>query len=609
MGLSTAILPALMAGAATASPAGDLSYSFEIARAKGAIYNPWTGANDSVELRSFRGSGADDGDFVAPTIRIAPGRTLTVDLDNKLEPCTAEQIKEHRCFNDTNLHTHGLWVSPAGNSDNVLISIPPGQVFRYQYQIPDDHPAGTFWYHPHRHGSGFVQVGSGMAGALIVTGERKPTPDRPGDVDILLKDEAGRAFPERVMLFQQIQYGCLDAKGKIAGRTVKAVHQGVELEEYVAPWTCAQGTVGRIESDEHDVPWDGSGRFTGINGKVQPLLEPARAGRFERWRLIHGGTRERIGMRLLRLADGAPDLRGVRAVDQESWIKRHCTGPELPMWQIAMDGLTRSNARRTEVAMLFSGERMDVLARFPSAGRYCLVQNASVLFDKPQPVRMLALIDAKGPGNASSDSDAELQALMVRAAERALAASEQAQVRDKVIADLRDGMRLASFMWHKPVADQEIAGYREALLNIIETPKSALFHINGRPYDHGRMDMELPLGKAEEWHAISLLGAHPLHLHVNPFQIVKIVNSKGEDVTDPKGPAYDPDYAGLKGEWKDTVFLKQDLRVAFRTRYERFTGDFVTHCHIMFHGDHGMMLNLRIRDPNEVKTAEGHAHH
>ncbi|MDQ6869702.1 MAG: hypothetical protein M3178_15540 [Pseudomonadota bacterium] len=27
------------------------------------------------------------------------------------------------CFNQTNLHSHGLWVSPAGNSDNVLVNI------------------------------------------------------------------------------------------------------------------------------------------------------------------------------------------------------------------------------------------------------------------------------------------------------------------------------------------------------------------------------------------------------------------------------------------------------------------------------------------------------
>ncbi|HEU5284957.1 MAG TPA: multicopper oxidase domain-containing protein, partial [Sphingomicrobium sp.] len=234
---------------------------------------------------------------------------------------------------------------------------------------------------------------------------------------------------------------------------------------------------------------------------------------------------------------------------------------------------------------------------------------ATVIFDKPQPVRVLALIDAKGGASSSADSDAELQALMVQAAGRTLDGSGQAPVRDKVIGDLRDGLKLASFTWHKPVADKEVAGYREALLNIIETPNAALFHVNGRPFDHDRTDMVLPLGKAEEWHAVSLLGAHPLHMHVNPFQIVRIQNSKGDDVTDPKGPAFDPDYAGLKGEWKDTIFLKQDLRVAFRTRYERFTGDFVTHCHIMVHGDEGMMLKLSIADDGEAKKVAQHEAH
>ena len=603
MGLTTAILPALMAGAATTSSAGDVSYSFQIARAKGAIYNPWTGADDPVELRSFVGGDAKPGDFVAPTIRIAPGRTLTIDLDNRLEACTPEQIEKHTCANDTNLHTHGLWVSPSGNSDNVLISIPPGERFRYQYRISSDHPAGTFWYHPHRHGSGFVQVGSGMAGALIVTGNRKPTSTTPGDVDILLKDERGRPFPERVMLFQQIQYGCLDDKGKIEGRMQKEqVAPGIKEDVYVRPWTCAPGRVGRIEGDDHDWDWTFSGRFTGINGKVQPRLQPARAGRFERWRLIHGGTREPVKMQLRALAAGAPDLHMVKGADQEKWIANHCVGEPLPMWQLAMDGLTRSSVRRTDTAVLFPGDRVDLLARFPAAGRYCLVQNATRAAANPQPLRALTVIEATGSA-ADTDAEGQLRSALVGAAERALSAKSEAPIREKVIADLRDGMKLASFVWHKPIAEEEVAGYREAVLNILETPKQAFFHINGRPYDHRRMDHLLPLGSAEEWRVMSLLGVHPLHMHVNPFQIVSIRNGRGDDVTDPKSPAFDPDYAGLKNEWKDTILLKQDLRVAFRTRYERFTGDFVTHCHIMFHGDHGMMLNLRIFDPRAAATA------
>src|SRR5690606_13518743 len=74
-------------------------------------------------------------------------------------------------WSTTNLHTHGLHVSPVGNSDNVFLSILPGEVQDYEIEIPDDHPGGLFWYHPHHHGGVCQQVRAGMAGALIVRGE------------------------------------------------------------------------------------------------------------------------------------------------------------------------------------------------------------------------------------------------------------------------------------------------------------------------------------------------------------------------------------------------------------------------------------------------------
>lgn len=574
------LLPALLAASAVPQP---VEYNFQIARSKGVIYNPWTLSNDQVELRSFIGSEGAQGDFVAPTIRVAPGQQLKIDIANRLELCTDKQRADDVCFNDTNLHTHGLWVSPSGASDNVLISIPPSGDHHYIYDIPADHPAGTFWYHPHRHGDGFVQVGSGMAGALIVTGNRLPTASAPGDIDILLKDERGKAFPERVIIFQQIQYGCLDEKGVIEGRLD-------QNKDYIRPFTCSPGKVGRIESFDTDRDWRQSGRFTGINGKVQPVLASARTGRFERWRLIHGGTGEAIRMRLYSLAGTAPALGTVNAAIQSEWMKRYCTGPALPMWQIAMDGLTRSAVRKVDEAVLFPGERMDLIVRLPERGRYCMVHDTAR--DDPKglnPSRMLAVIGADGTAPRGGAPDFLLQAALVRSAERALAGPEKAATRKRVVGELSEGMKLASFVWHKPVAVTEVSGYREAILNIIETPNNAFFRVNGQAYDHNRIDQVLPLGKAEEWRASSLLADHPLHIHVNPFQIVSITDSQGRDVTDPKSPAFDPDYDGLKGEWKDTVLVKQDLRVAFRTRYERFTGDFVLHCHIMYHGDHGMM--------------------
>ena len=157
------------------------------------------------------------------------------------------------------------------------------------------------------------------------------------------------------------------------------------------------------------------------------------------------------------------------------------------------------------------------------------------------------------------------------------------------------------------IEEKEVSGYREAILDIVGGSEETAFRVNGLSYDHHRIDAILPLGKAEEWRATSLNENHPLHIHVNPFQIVSITNAGGADLIDPKSPAFDPDYAGLKGEWKDTVFVKENVRVIFRTRYERFTGDFLIHCHIMYHGDHGMMQNLRIAAEDEAPAP--HAGH
>jgi FtsP/CotA-like multicopper oxidase with cupredoxin domain len=564
---------------------------FEITRTEGVFFDPWTLREDKVRLRSFVGSGARPGDFVAPTIRVAPGQKLTVDLDNRLEPCTGEQRTKHECYNDTNLHTHGLWVSPSGNSDNVLIAIAPGEQFRYEYDIPADHPAGTFWYHPHRHGSGFVQVGSGMAGALIVTGNRVPTATSPGDVDVILKDARGRPFPERIMLFQQFNYAD---------------------NEPIRPFICAPGKTGSIESFDNDWGWQETGRYTGINGRVQPRIADAKAGQFERWRLVNAGTGEGMRMRLYRLDPAAPHLRSVKAEDQIAWRERYCTGQPLPMWQIAMDGLTRSAVQKVSEAILFAGERMDLLVRLPEAGTYCMVNDTRRIDknkDNPNPSRMVALVGAKGSATVNGDAEAMLQAMLVRAAEKALSGSEQTAVRDRVIGELKDGLKLKSFTWHRPIEKPEVTAWREVILNIVGGPDETAFRVNGLTYDHSRIDATLPLGKAEEWRTTSLTINHPLHIHVNPFQIIGIRDHEGRDMTDPGSPAFDPDYAGLKGEWKDTVMIKQNVRVAFRTRYERFTGDFVIHCHIMFHGDHGMMQNLRIAAEGEPDRPFGHTAH
>ena len=104
-----------------------------------------------------------NGTTPGPTLRVRPGDRLRVTLRNRLD-------------SPTNLHVHGLHVSPSANSDNVFVMINPGEEHTYDYLIPADHPSGTFWYHPHHHGTVAEQVAAGMAGVIIIEDELDTLP-------------------------------------------------------------------------------------------------------------------------------------------------------------------------------------------------------------------------------------------------------------------------------------------------------------------------------------------------------------------------------------------------------------------------------------------------
>ncbi|WP_454778543.1 multicopper oxidase family protein [Georgenia muralis] len=96
-----------------------------------------------------------NGTVPGPTLLLRPGDTLRVHLVNRLDDVT-------------NLHVHGLHVSPEGNGDNPFLAIEPGESFDYEIALPDDHPTGTFWYHPHHHGMVADQMFAGLYGAIVV---------------------------------------------------------------------------------------------------------------------------------------------------------------------------------------------------------------------------------------------------------------------------------------------------------------------------------------------------------------------------------------------------------------------------------------------------------
>ena len=154
-----------------------------------------------------------------PTLIVHPGHPLTVNVVNRLPPnppepppkpgalvadvhssreammmpATVRMRRPHaklsvdnnpHGFNTTNLHVHGIQTIPhlfeplgTGDPAAMMIEIEPGKEYFYTFPIPEDHPSGLHWYHPHKHGSTDVQVSGGMAGLIVVRGPIDEVPE------------------------------------------------------------------------------------------------------------------------------------------------------------------------------------------------------------------------------------------------------------------------------------------------------------------------------------------------------------------------------------------------------------------------------------------------
>jgi len=211
-------------------------------------------------MRSYNGC------LTGPTISVKPDARLKVTLDNQLEannppanwPANPDRSTPH-CFNDTNLHTHGLHISPSGDQDNVLITVHPGDKPRvFNFQIPANHPSGTFWYHAHLHGSTAINVASGMAGVLIVRGSR---PARAGVIDgsadidtILHRKQLAQPLREHVLLFQQIESAALAVPAPRCRSPIRPLSNGSARRAAKAKYAATTTSLRSYPTRDPDMP-------------------------------------------------------------------------------------------------------------------------------------------------------------------------------------------------------------------------------------------------------------------------------------------------------------------------------------------------------------------
>lgn len=280
---------------------------------------------DTLNLRESTVT-ADNRTFTAATYsgvvpgsiwRALPGDTLRIRLNNLLPPNTDKDSVDQGNFpqrvNTTNLHTHGLNVTPKDNGDNVLLSILPGDSFDFEFVLPQHHAAGTYWYHPHHHTSTYYQVASSLAGTIVVEDPNNPA----------ITDPALRQYEDRVLMFSMF----------LIDTTTNAVAKPRRLSAA----TAFSPMVG------YETP-------VLINGVYDGTMT-MRPGEIQRWRMINATYEPMVSLRWLRI-DGTDTT-------------------AVPQHEIAVDGLYYPSAKTVDTVMIPTGARSDVLVTAPTgAGRY-----------------------------------------------------------------------------------------------------------------------------------------------------------------------------------------------------------------------------------------------
>jgi len=301
----------------------------------------------------------------------------------------------------------------------------------------------------------------------------------------------------------------------------------------------------RESPDFNTLRRSGTPKGTTVNGMVVPemKIEP---GEVQRWRMVHSGYSSLLGMHF-------PSA--------------------FEVYQISIDGILFEKPRRIYSLHMAPGNRSDLLIKAPMGIKDQTFEVNSIPY----------LVDCE-----YFPEDQACKLLYDKDSEPIIHLKVGSNPQNMVMPTMLPGPGEEL----KDIAASEIinpSNPRKAEFYLLLSPEGNQFLVNGKTFKADTIHQRLPLGKAETWNLTAIKYPHPYHIHVNPFQITEVYDPTGKNKPRKVNPPI----------WKDTALVDKEHGAKMRTRYQKYWGDFVLHCHILHHEDQGMMQRIRIEKAME----------
>ncbi|MBI3225890.1 MAG: multicopper oxidase domain-containing protein [Mycolicibacterium cosmeticum] len=594
---------------------------------------------DVIKGAASDGSTKGDNLYPAPTLHVDPGQRLIVHYDNDLQGLTIQDFYDPAFTpkggevplypptlteSPLNLHTHGLHVSPTGNADNVLLSIPAGMGNTYLYDVPNNMPNGLYWYHSHRHTMTTQQTYLGLAGLLEIG-----RPD--GNLPLVTKNK----IPVRNMAFQYNYV--FDRKGnghqlnnyswpqfvstlkppegsQLADGTYQPSLAPVNIADtsmgaqYLTPWwagplsphnnrgqtqfipqnlmsfdspTLKIPENAALPENERDV------QFT-VNGQFQPELK-IKPGQTEIWAVANVSDIAYMTVRLTETATGNHPKFAIVGQDGNPY-----TQVQRPVYG---DGTTLS---------VPPGSRYAIAVTMPKDGDL-------VLEFPPNPeAKPLVLPGVVYTNNGTRNTPAVLGTLTVDPKYMSFADGFFVFPTQTLIHATPDtsgpgqttpfepGQNLDAYTSFVDTSVMTPAVKRE--MTIVDTiggdkasnndPKAVIYMFEPAGFPNVPL-IQPRLNSVEEWKITNFNNdAHPMHIHVNDFQVMEIDDPhRGKTGVQPWGL----DNVNVPAPvFNDMHVVSTPATLTLRQEFLEFVGTYVIHCHRLNHEDNGLMATINV---------------